>query len=135
VLPKFTKYNAMAKPDLLYWSMGSNDIFAGITIETMRARFAVTHPLITAVTTPRIVLTTILPRLDGSAAAEAVRKDWNNILRDELPGDALMCLDPAAAVTAPDGSTLDARWRATVADIHMSRQGYARFAGAVLGTV
>lgn len=126
----FTRWAGMTKPSRLYWSIGSNDIFQPVDIPTMRARFAAALPAVTAATSKNIILTTILPRLAADAPAEAVRKEWNRVLEDELPGNALMCIDAAAGLTDADG-TLSPRWRAAPTDIHLNKQGYARFAAAL----
>lgn len=126
----FTRWAGYTKPGRLYWSIGSNDIFQPTDIPTMRARFAAAWPVVTAATSKNVILTTILPRLNASAPAEAVRQEWNRILEDELPGNALMCIDAAAALTDAAGN-LDPRWRAAETDIHLSKQGYARFAAAL----
>lgn len=128
---QITRWAGFTKPDRLYWSMGSNDIFQPVDIATLRARFAAAWPVITGATSRNVILTTILPRLNAAAAAEAVRKEWNAILTDELPGGAVMTVDAAASVTASDAGTLDTRWRADAGNLHMSKQGYAKFASTL----
>lgn len=125
---QIARWNGYTKPSRLYWSMGSNDVFQPVDIATLRARFNNAWPVITGATTRNVILTTILPRLNAAAGAEAVRKEWNNILVDELPGNALMCIDAAAALTDSSGGVLAERWRGSPTDIHLSKQGYARFA-------
>lgn len=125
---QITRWNGYTKPSRLYWGMGSNDVFQPVDIATLRARFTAAYPTITGATSRNVVLLTILPRLNSEAPAEAVRKEWNNILMDELPGNAAMCIDAAAALTDETGGVLDARWRAAPTDIHLSKQGYAKFA-------
>lgn len=124
------------RADRLYWSMGSNDIFAGAaTVQQMRDRLAAAWPVITSVTSTNVIFTTILPRHDPAHPQETVRQEWNRILQDELPMGALMTLDAAAAIAAPSGDRLDTRWSASTTDIHLNTAGYARFAAAVGSSV
>lgn len=128
---QITRWVGMSKPSKLYWSMGSNDVFQPVDIATLRARFAAALPTVAGATSRNVILTTILPRLNADAAAEAVRKEWNRVLMDELPGNAVMCIDAASALTDTTNGVLDTRWRATPTDIHLSKQGYAKFASAL----
>lgn len=133
---KFRKYSLpsyrIAQPDVLYWSMGSNDLFAeDKTIEDMLAAMAVTHPLITAVTSRNVVMTTILPRHDPNDPQEIVRRAWNEYIERHLPWGALMVYDAAAAITAAGGDRLDTTWSASASDIHLTSAGYARFSARV----
>ena len=128
---QLTRWAGFTKPSRLYWAMGSNDVFQPVDIATLRARFAAAWPVVTGATSRNVVLTTILPRLDAGAAAEAVRQQWNNLLVDELPGGAQMCIDTAAVLTDESGAVLDPRWRATPTNIHLSKQGYARLASTL----
>lgn len=125
---QLTRWQSFTKPSRVYWSMGSNDIFQPADIATIRQRFAAAWPVVTAATSRNVILTTILPRLNATAPAEAVRQEWNRILQDELPGNAQMCIDTAAALSDDSGAVLDPRWRAAPTDIHLSKAGYARFA-------
>lgn len=123
---RFTKWSAMAKPDALVWSLGRNDIFAsGVDVATLRSRFATLYPIITGVTSTNLYLTTVLPSLDASAPAEAVRRAWNTVLSEELPGNAVMAFDLGKAVESSTVGVLDSRWSASPGDIHLNRQGYA----------
>ena len=129
---RFTKWAGLAKPDALVWSLGRNDVFAsGVDIATMRSRFAALYPLITAVTSNNVFLTTVLPSFDPAAPAEAVRQSWNNILIDELLGNSVMTFDLGKAVESTTVGVLDSRWSASAGDIHLSRQGYAQCAKAI----
>lgn len=128
---QITRWASYTKPSKLYWSMGSNDVFQPVDIATLRTRFAAAWAVLTGATSRNVILTTILPRLNATAAAETVRKEWNRILMDELPGNALMTIDSAAALTDNTGGVLDERWRATPTDLHLNKQGYAKFASTL----
>lgn len=133
---KFRKYQlpgySITRADRLYWSMGSNDLFAeDKSVEDMLAAMAVTFPLITAVTSRNVIMTTVLPRHDAEDPQEPVRREWNEYIQRNLPHGTLMVLDAAAALTAPDGDQLDTTWSSTPTNIHLSSAGYARFAAQV----
>lgn len=133
---KYNKYVTglykIARPDRLYWAMGSNDLFsAGVTLADMISRFRTVYPLITAKTTKNVILVTILPRHDPNSAQESVRKAWNTWLEDNLPNGSLMVKDAASTIAATNGSQLDTRWSASPTDIHLNTAGYARFAARV----
>ncbi|MGP5391286.1 SGNH/GDSL hydrolase family protein [Glutamicibacter arilaitensis] len=122
----------ISKPDRLYWSMGSNDLWAtGADLATMITRFHAVYKLLTAVTSKNVVFTTILPRHNASDPAEAERKQWNDWLRDNGPSYGLLTLETAAAVEDATGNVLDIRWTASPTDIHLNTAGYARFASVV----
>jgi len=127
---KYTGFSGVAKPDRLYNAMGSNDLVSA-SVATMRARFNATVPILKSFTSSNMYLMTILPRLVGDDAFEANRKAWNEVLRTELPGDAVACYEAAAALEAPSGAILDPRWPASPTDIHLTRAGYARYAAAL----
>jgi len=117
--------------DAVVFSMGSNDIFGGADVPTLKQRFEQVRRRFAARMSQNIIATTILPRHDSSDPAEAVRKEWNEHLTTALPGRVLAAPDTAAEVTAPDGATLDKRFSATPTDIHLTAAGYARFAAAI----
>ncbi|TVU61562.1 hypothetical protein FQP90_13560 [Paenarthrobacter nitroguajacolicus] len=123
---RFTKWAAMAKPDALVWSLARNDIFAsGADLATLRSRFAALYPIITGVTSTNVYLTTVLPSFDAAAPAEAVRQAWNNVLLDELPGNAVTAFDLGKAVESSTVGVLDSRYSAGPGNIHLNRQGDA----------
>jgi hypothetical protein len=129
---RYTKWSGMTKPDALVWSLGRNDIFAsGVDLATLRSRFATLYPIITGYTTSNVYLTTVLPSFDAAAPAEAVRQAWNNVLIDEMPGNAVMTFDLGKAVESTTTGVLDSRWSASPGDIHLNRQGYALCARTV----
>lgn len=132
IYQKYIRSNyKISKPDRLYWSMGSNDLWAtGADLATMISRFQTVYKLMTAITSKNVVFTTILPRHNASDPAEAVRKQWNDWLRDNGPSYGLMTVETAAAVEDQSGSELDTRWTASPTDIHLKTAGYARIAVA-----
>lgn len=116
------------RTNALVWEMGSNDIFGGADLPTLKARFETVRRRFAAKVSNTLALLTVLPRHEGSAPEEAVRKEWNEYLMTELPGRAAVAVDGAAAITAPDGATLDKRFSASPTDIHLTAAGYARYA-------
>lgn len=134
--PKATRYDGMARPDVLLFALGSNDIFgSGVDFATMQTRFHATMNTIRDHATTNIVLCSIWPRLDAASGQEDVRQSYNEWLETTLPGGASMYLDIADAITAADGRTLDPRWIANPGNIHLSTVGYARAGAALTGHV
>lgn len=132
---KFRKYklpnygDTIAKPDVLYWAMGSNDIFAeDKSVSDMLTQMNETFPLITDVSTRNVVMTTVLPRHDGTAAQEDVRQAWNDYIQTNLPHGTQLVYDAAAALTDSSGREVDPKWTESETNIHLSTAGYARFA-------
>lgn len=135
LLPNYNDSNGrptISQADVLYCSMGSNTIMGQVkTLAQTIDEMNVTMPLIKEVTSPNVVYTTILPRHDPNDPQEAVRKAYNDHLRDNLPHGGLMVYDAAEPITAANGDQLDTRWTATLTNIHLNTGGYARFAAAV----
>jgi lysophospholipase L1-like esterase len=129
--PKLTKWAAQARPDAVVLALGSNNIYQANTIAAMRSSFAVMYDLVIPVTSKNVYLTTILPRYADASAYEQTRKDWNEILKTELLGNAVMCFEPDLKFVDSSGNNLDVKWGASPTDFHLSRQGYARFAAQV----
>jgi lysophospholipase L1-like esterase len=129
--PKLIKWAAQARPDTLVCALGSNNIFQGTDLTTTRDQMKTALDLITAVTCNNLYLTTILPRFAASSAWEANRKAWNEILKTELPYNAVACFEAAEKFTDSSGDLLDVKWAASSTDFHLNRAGYARFAAQV----
>lgn len=133
---KFHQWKALARPDVTYFALGSNDIFgASATFADMKTRFYNSWLKLRAFTGPNVVLCSIFPRFNGSAPEEAVRKQYNDWLETSLPGGASYFIDMAMAITNPDGSTLSLKYAASSTDIHLTSQGYARVTQFMVSTV
>lgn len=133
---KFRKYSlptyTIAKPDALYFAMGSNDLFAeGKDVAGMLAAMDVTMPLLKAVTCSNVFFTTILPRHNGADPLEVNRKAWNDRLVIDPPHGGQITYDAAAALTEANGSEVDSRFTASETDIHLTNGGYSKFASQV----
>lgn len=133
---KFRKYQLPAyritRPTVLYWAMGSNDLFAETkSVQDMLTQMHETFPLITDVSSNNVVMTTVLPRHDGTDPQEAVRKEWNDHIQTHLPHGTLTVFDAAEALTDSSGDEIDPKWTTSDTDIHLSTAGYARFATQV----
>ncbi|WP_345473764.1 SGNH/GDSL hydrolase family protein [Glutamicibacter ectropisis] len=133
---KFHQWKALARPDVTYFAMGSNDIFgSGASLATMKQRFYDCWLKLRAFAGPNVVLCSIFPRFNGSAPEEAVRKQYNEWLETSLPGGASYFIDMAMAITNPDGSTLSLKYASSSTDIHLTSQGYARVTQFMVSTV
>lgn len=124
----------MDRPDVLYWAMGSNDVFnVNHTFLELVNMFKVTHGILTEKTTKNVVLLSILPRRTATIGREPMRKQWNDWLRMNLPGSALYFVDAAEPLTTADGSYIIDKYCNAAPDIHLTTAGYARFATAISG--
>lgn len=131
---KANQWKAMSQPNIVYFAMGSNDIFgSGVSLAVMKQRFYACWLMLRAFAGPNVVLCSIFPRFNGSSAEEAVRKQYNEWLEDELPGGASFFVDTAAPITNEDGSTVNQKWTAAPTDIHLKSSGYARVASIMSG--
>lgn len=131
---KFHQWKAVARPDVVYFAMGSNDIFgSGASLATMKQRFYDCWLKLRAFAGPNMVLCSIYPRFNGSSPEETVRKQYNEWLETELPGGASYFVDTAAPITNADGSTVNQKWTASPTDIHLRSAGYARVASIMSG--
>lgn len=131
---KANQWKAMAQPNIIYFAMGSNDIFgAGVSFAEMKTRFYACWLMLRAFAGPNMVLCSIYPRFNGSSPEEAVRKQYNEWLETELPGGASYFVDTAAPITNADGSTVNQKWTAAPTDIHLRSAGYARVASIMSG--
>jgi predicted RNA-binding protein with PUA-like domain len=129
---KATRYDGMAKPDVVFMALGGNDIFGSSTdLATTQALLAETLKVVRAKMTTNIVFSAVWPRLDSASAAEDVRQAYNDWLATTLPSGASLYLDTAAPITAAGGRLVDTKWTASGGNIHLSTAGYARV-GAVL---
>lgn len=132
---KFHQYEALSRPDYIFYALGSNDIMgAKISLAEAKSRFLASIASWKKYTSTQVVLCSVWPRLDGSAPEEQVRKEYNQWLETELPGGATRFVDTAAAVTMPDGSTRNVKWMASPTDIHLTSAGYGRVASLIAGT-
>lgn len=126
---KYTKWSALTKPDALVISLGKNDLSTAGDAATMRARFNTLYPVMTEQISKNLYLTTILPDLNDATATGQIRRDWNAILKSELPGNAIAAFNMASAVTTAAGG-LD-----PLADsgdgVHLNKSGYARTATSI----
>jgi lysophospholipase L1-like esterase len=127
---KATRYDGMARPDVVYMAMGGNDIFGSNTdLATTQALLTETLKVVRAHMSSNIVLCSVWPRLDTAAAAEDVRQAWNNWLETTLPGGASMYIDTAALLaSSANPRVIDTKWTASGGNIHLSTAGYGRVA-------
>lgn len=140
VNPANWKYGKLAytgtTPDVCFAAIGSNNIFGGMTLAQMQALFADFITVAREKISPIVYLSTVMPRNGaGLEAQEAVRKQYNTWLEEELPGDAQMVFDFAASVADPSNpSRMDPRWLTTPGDTtHPGTSAYARNAAVITG--
>ena len=127
---KYVDFSQIAKPEVLYNAMGSNDLTPS-DLPQMISRFRASIAAIRSKVCTNIVNLTVLPRLDGADAFELHRQAWNQYLMEQVPGNTLMTFDAASALEGSTPGVLDVRWRASPTDIHLNYAGYARYAAGV----
>lgn len=129
--PKLTKWAHLPRPNVLINALGSNNIFQGNEIPTIKTQMKTALDLVTAVTTTNLYHATILPRYEAHAAYEANRKLWNEYLQTDLPYNAVATFEAAEKFVDLTGDLLDVKWGASSTDFHLKRSGYARYAAQV----
>jgi lysophospholipase L1-like esterase len=130
-ISRWTKYAGTGAADAVLVSLGSNDIFNGDALATVKANLSTLLGLARSYISPTVYLSTILPRNNGTTANETVRASYNNYLAT-LPGGAVNVFDYAAAIADPaNTSRMDSRY-STADDVHSNTAGYARIARAIV---
>lgn len=128
---KYQKWAGLDKADALVFSLGKNDFLNTTDPEVLRTRFASVYPILTGYTTGNMYLTTVLPSKDDSTTAVGVaRRAWNDILRNEMLGNARMVFDFSAVVADP--STGNLRPEVDSGDgVHLNARGYMELARSI----
>lgn len=129
---KFHQFEKMARPNKVYFALGSNDWGgAKVTFEQFKTLFFACWNALRPFVGTNMVLCSVWPRY--VLADEPVRKQINAWFKNELPGGATYYVNNAAAITAPNGDTLDPHWAANPGNIHLSSAGYALVASNFSG--
>lgn len=122
---KWSKFAGLSKPDAMVIAWGNNDIFRGATLAETQANYVSLANLVRANLTQRIYAATVLPRLAPGAAAEQVRKQYNEWLLTTVPAGTQAVFDFATAIDDGTGAT-DPRWRSEPDNFHLNTAGYSR---------
>ncbi|MGX1750510.1 SGNH/GDSL hydrolase family protein [Glutamicibacter protophormiae] len=122
---KWTKFSGLSKPDAMVIAWGNNDIFRGANLAEMQTNYRAMAALVRSLLTERIYAATVLPRLAPGAAAEPVRKNFNEWLLTTVPAGTQAVFDFATAIDDGTGAT-DPRWRSEPDNFHLTTAGYAR---------
>lgn len=136
--PTSWKYGKLAftgtTPDACFVALGSNNVYAGSSLAEMKDLYASFISIAREKISPVVYAATVMPRNGvGLEAQEAVRKQYNAWLEEELPGGAQIVFDFAASVIDPSNpSRMDSRWLKTAGDTtHPGSAAYARNAAAI----
>lgn len=126
VSSKVTRFAGLARPDVLFVAMGSNDIWTGADLPTLQTRLRAALATLRAHTTTNIVLCSVWPR-DSTAdeSRETIRRAYNDWLRTTLPGGASRYVATWPAISADD-STLRDEYDSD--GTHLTTTGYAAVA-------
>lgn len=132
---KVNRWDNLSKADGLLFSMGSNDVFANVTLSGMKSRFADSLTLMSKRIKDGapVYLSTILPRTNKTDSAtvtsEAVRREYNSWLKaQEGVGSIKDVIDIVPAVS-DDDETLKTAYDAD--GVHLYTPGYKAIADAL----
>lgn len=124
---KWQRWQHLNRPDAVIHAMGSNDVFGGADLATLKARRAASIELLQRYVSPVIYSLTITPRTSDTGGQEQVRRDYNNWLKGK-PDAARDVFDVVPAISGNDEAIspgLDAD------GTHLTTAGYAAMAGTI----
>ncbi len=98
---KWARWQHLSRPDAAFHAMGSNDVFAGASLDQMQERRATTMQILTEYVSPVIASTTLLPRSRLSGATEDTRRAYNAWLKT-TPDEARDLCDMVPPVSRND---------------------------------
>lgn len=124
---KWQRWQHLSRPDAVIHMLGSNDVFGGANLATLKARRATTIRLLQQYVSPVIYSLTITPRTSDTSGQEQVRRDYNTWLKSK-PDAARDVFDVVPAISGDDenispGFNSDG--------IHLNTAGYAAVAGTI----
>lgn len=117
---KWTRWQNLSRPDCVIHAMGSNDVFGGATLATMKERRAASMDQLRAFVSPVIYSATILPRNGAAGVLEDTRRAYNTYVLS-LPDAARDAFDFVPAVSADDENIAPG---VNADGIHLTTVGY-----------
>lgn len=124
---KWQRWQGLTRPDAVVHAMGSNDVFNGADLPTLRARRAVSIGQLQKLVSPVIYTATITPRTSSSGAEESVRRSYNTWLKG-YPDAARDLFDFVPAISSDD-ENISPGFDAD--GIHLNTAGYAAEAATI----
>ncbi|MFJ3030878.1 SGNH/GDSL hydrolase family protein [Rothia terrae] len=129
---KVNRWDGLSKADALLFSMGSNDVFANVTLSGLQGKFAQSLALMSKRVKDGapVYLTTILPRTNkvdtASVTSEAVRRQYNTWLKTQKgAGNVKEVFDIVPAVSSDDETLMSAY---DMDGVHLNTVGYKAIA-------
>lgn len=129
---KVNRWDNLSKSDGLLFSMGSNDVFANVSLSSMQTKFSNALSLISKRVKDGapVYLSTILPRTSkvdsATVTSEAVRRQYNSWLKTQKGvGNIKEVFDIVPTVSADDETLMTAY---DVDGVHLNTAGYKAIA-------
>lgn len=98
---KWARWRHLSRPDAVFHAMGSNDVFAGATLDELQSRRATTMQILADHVSPVIASTTLLPRSRVWGDMEETRRSYNAWLKTS-PDQACDLYDMVPPISAND---------------------------------
>lgn len=125
---KWQRWQHLSRPDAAVLAMGSNDVFGGASLDTLKERRSVALQQLAALVSPVVYSATIMPRSGITGAEEQVRRDYNTWVKTRVDSSRDV-FDFAAAISSDDESILP---QYDADSIHLNQAGYAALSGSVI---
>lgn len=124
---KWQRWQGLSRPDAVVHAMGSNDVFGGANLDTLKARRAASIELLQRYVSHVIYGMTILPRTAVTGDQETTRRSYNTWIKTK-PDAARDVFDVVPAISGND-ETISPGFDAD--GIHLNTAGYAAMAGTL----
>lgn len=133
---KVNRWDGLSKSDALLFSMGSNDVFAGLSLATLQDKFSKSLALLSKRVQDGapVYLTTIYPRTGATGATEDVRRQYNAWLKTQKGVGNIKDVFDASAVVSADDETLRTEY-ADPDGTHLKENAYQAIANSLTLTV
>lgn len=124
---KWQRWQHLTRPDAVIHAMGSNDVFGGATLATLKERRAKSLDQLASLVSPVIFSATVLPRNANTGAMEDTRRAYNAFVMGK-PDSARAAFNFVAAVSGDD-ETISPGFNAD--GTHLNTAGYAQLGTSI----
>ena len=124
---KWQRWQGLSRPDAVVFAMGSNDVFGGASLATMKSRRASSVSILRDLVSRNIYSITIMPRNAVTGEMEQTRRSYNEWLL-ALPDEAREVFGFSEAISLDDETIIPAY---DSDGIHLNTGGYAVLADSV----
>lgn len=123
---KVNRWDGLTKADLLLFSMGSNDVFAGLSLVSLQERFKAALALMSkrVASSAPIYLTTIYPRNNVTGSLENTRRSYNSWLKTQLGSGNIQDIFDTSVTVSADDENLKAEF-ADRDGVHLNEAAYS----------